>query len=75
MQHRGDAVPNDHVIKTEKLRDKNQLNSPSPVCLAAHKTGMGSMKESYIHQGAKSKSLTFAKVRNPCWLPMPLFRS
>lgn len=75
MQQGEDAVPNDHVTKTGKLRDKHQLNSPSRVCLATHKARMGSMKESYTHQGEKSKSLTFTKVRNPCWLRMPLFRS
>lgn len=68
-------VPNNHVTKTGKLRDKNQLNSPARVCLATHKARMDSMEEGYIHQGGKSKSLTFTKVRNPCWLYMPLFRS
>lgn len=65
MQHGEDAVPNDHVTKTGKLRDKNQLNSPSRVCLAAPKAKVGSRKEGYIHQGEKSKSLTFTKVRIP----------
>lgn len=75
MQRGEDAVPNDYVIKTGKLRDKNQLNSPSCICLAAPKARVGSRKEGYIHQGEKSKSLTFTKVRNPYWLHMPLFRS
>lgn len=68
-------VPNDYVTKTGKLRHKNQFNSLSPVCLAARKARMGSMKGGYIHQGEKSKSLTFTEVRNLCWLHMPLFRS
>lgn len=75
MQHGEDAVLNDHVTKTGKLRDKIQLNSPSRVCLAAPKARMGSRNKVYIHQGEKSKSLTFTKVRNPYWLHMPLFRS
>ena len=68
-------VPNNHVTKTGKPRDKIQLNSLSHVCLAAHKARMGSMEEGYIRQEEKSKSLTFTKVRNPCWLYKPLFRS
>lgn len=44
MQREEDAVPNDHVTETGKLRDKNLLNSPSRVCLAARKARMGSMK-------------------------------
>lgn len=65
MQQGDDTVPNDHVTKAGKLRDKSQLNSPPCVCLAARKARMGSMKEGYTHQGEKSKSLTFTKVRNP----------
>lgn len=76
MQQGEDTVPNDHVPKTGRVREKNQLNPPSRVCLEARrKAGMGSMEEGYIHQGEMSKSLTFTKVRNPCWLHMPLFRS
>lgn len=58
MQQGEFAVPNHHVTKSGKLKDKNQLNSPSHVCLAACKARMGSMEEGYIHQGEKSKSLT-----------------
>lgn len=75
MQQGEFAVPNHHVTKSGKLKDKNQLNSPSHVCLAARKARMGSIEEGYIHQGEKSKSLTFTKVRNLHWLHMPLFRS
>ena len=75
MQQGEAAVPNDHVTETGRVREKNQLNPPSHVCLEARKARMGSMEEGYIHQGEMSKSLTFTKVRNPCWLHMPLFRS
>lgn len=40
-----DAVPNDHVTKTGKLRDKDQLNYPSCVCLATHKAGWAAQKK------------------------------